>query len=114
MTFGEKLKQARKGKKLTQRELADAVGAKHNSISDWEKDKCRPDMDTIELLCGVLEITPTYLVGSQNNNKPNEIVENIISQPDILEMLTQYSLLDDEDKQAIKQIISSLSRKGRD
>lgn len=71
-------------------------------------------MDTIELLCGVLEITPTYLVGSQNNNKPNEIVENIISQPDILEMLTQYSLLDDEDKQAIKQIISSLSRKGRD
>ena len=53
MTFGEKIKQARTAKKLTQKQLAERINAKHNSICDWEKDKCKPDMDTIELLCEV-------------------------------------------------------------
>lgn len=64
MTFGEKIKQARKTKGMTQKELAEAVGAKHNSISNWEKDQNKPDPDTIELLCGVLEIEPNYLLSS--------------------------------------------------
>lgn len=37
MTFGEKIKQARTAKKLTQKQLAEKINAKHNSISDWEK-----------------------------------------------------------------------------
>lgn len=64
LTFGEKIKEARKAKKLTQKQLADKIGAAHNSISDWENDKNKPDPDTIELLCGVLEITPNYLLAS--------------------------------------------------
>ena len=55
MTFGEKLKSARKSKKMTQESLAKLIGAKHNSVSDWENDKSKPDMDTIELLCGALD-----------------------------------------------------------
>lgn len=64
MTFGQKLKLARKDKKYTQRELANAVGAKHNSVSDWENDKNKPDPDTIELICGVLDISASYLLGT--------------------------------------------------
>lgn len=63
-SFGERLKSARISKKLTQKELALKIGAKHNSISDWENNKNKPDPDTIELLCGVLEISPNYLLGS--------------------------------------------------
>ncbi|MBA4700320.1 MAG: helix-turn-helix domain-containing protein [Ruminococcus sp.] len=68
LTFGEKIKDARKLKGLTQKQLAEKVGAKHNSISDWENDKNKPDPDTIELLCGVLEITPNYLLTSTSND----------------------------------------------
>ncbi len=63
-TFGEKIKEARKSKNLTQKQLADMIGAAHNSISDWENNKNKPDPDTIELLCGVLKITPNYLLAS--------------------------------------------------
>lgn len=62
MTFGEKLRQSRLEKKMTQKQLADLIDAKHNSVSDWENDKNKPDPDTIELLCGVLEISPNYLL----------------------------------------------------
>ena len=64
ITFGKKLRQSRQVKKMTQKQLADLVGAKHNSVSDWENDKNKPDPDTIELLCGVLEISPNYLLST--------------------------------------------------
>lgn len=73
LSFGEKIKSARKSKKFTQKQLADKIGAAHNSISDWENDKNKPDPDTIELLCGVLEITPNYLLASSSEDfSPDE------------------------------------------
>lgn len=68
LTFGEKIKEARKQKNLTQRQLADLIGAAHNSISDWENNKNKPDPDTIELLCGALKITPNYLLASTEDD----------------------------------------------
>jgi repressor LexA len=68
LTFGERIKEARKIQCLTQKQLANLIGAKHNSISDWENNKNRPDPDTIELLCGVLKITPNYLLSSSEDD----------------------------------------------
>lgn len=68
LTFGSKIKEARKTLNLTQKQLANAIGAKHNSVSDWENDKNKPDPDTIELLCGILKITPNYLLASSEDD----------------------------------------------
>ena len=48
MTFGQRLRKARKERGFTQKQLADLIDAKHNSVSDWENDKNKPDPDTIE------------------------------------------------------------------
>ena len=74
-TFGKRLRSARVSLKLTQKELASKIGVKHNSISDWENDKNKPDPDTIELLCGVLEISPNYLLGLhfESSVSPSEL-----------------------------------------
>lgn len=113
MTFGEKIKQARTAKKLTQKQLAERINAKHNSICDWEKDKCKPDMDTIELLCGVLDLSPTYLMGSKSDDDYAKIIGKLMSEPDILDFIEEYRTLDKEDKKAIRQIVSSLSTKSK-
>ena len=60
MSFGAQLKQARKRKKMTQKELADAVGARHNTVSNWEADRNRPDPDTVRTLCALLEVDSNY------------------------------------------------------
>lgn len=110
MTLGEKIKSARKAKSLTQQQLANMVGAKHNSVSDWENNKFKPDMDTIELLCGVLEVTPTYLVGSKSDEEYADIIGKLMNEPGLLDMISDYKSLTHEDKKAIRQIISSLSK----
>lgn len=113
MTLGEKIKSARKAKGFTQRQLADMVNAKHNSVSDWESNKSKPDMDTVELLCGALDLTPTYLVGSKSDDEYADIIGKIMNEPGLLDMIDDYRNLSDNDKKAICQIISSL-RESRD
>lgn len=68
MTFGERLRKARKAKKLTQKELASLISAAHNSISNWENDQNKPDPDTIQALCWVLDVTPNYLLGPDSSS----------------------------------------------
>lgn len=67
-TFGEKLRAARKAMGLTQKELAQSIGAKHNSISDWENDKNMPDPDTIVRVCETLKVEPGYLLMNSRKN----------------------------------------------
>lgn len=67
IVIGYRLKEAREQKNLTQQQLADLIGASHNSINDWENDKNKPDLDTIGMLCDVLDITPNYLFGKDGD-----------------------------------------------
>lgn len=60
MTFGAKLKDARKMKGYTQKELADLLGATNTAVSNWENDINRPDMDMVEKICGALEVSPRF------------------------------------------------------
>ena len=74
MTFGEKLRKARKAKNLTQKMLATQIDAAHNSISNWENDQNMPDPDTIQYLCWALDVQPNYFfdvnVCDENNTAP--------------------------------------------
>lgn len=60
MSFGTQLRLARKRRGLTQKALADAIGARHNSVSNWEAGRNRPDPDTVHSLCALLEVDPNY------------------------------------------------------
>ena len=68
MTFGKRLRRARTEKHMTQKQLADLLSVKHNSISNWENDINKPDPDMIELLCGVLEISPNFLLETSSED----------------------------------------------
>lgn len=62
MTFGQKLKEARKEAKLTQEELADKLGVSRQAVSKWEADKGMPDIENIKLLSSSLNVSIDYLL----------------------------------------------------
>ena len=97
MTFGEKIRNARKQKKLTQKQLAELIGAAHNSISDWENNKNKPDPDTIELICGTLDIAPNYLLGKE---------EDSISPCD-KKFLSDFYSLDSQGQETVRYILDN-------
>jgi transcriptional regulator with XRE-family HTH domain len=108
-TFGSRLKSLRQKKGLTQRELAKLIGAKHNSISDWENDGHKPDMDTIERLMGVFEVSSDYLLARDNPVVFNKDVENVTNR--IIEEIAPYiNEMDEEDAKLLIEFAKRLKK----
>lgn len=80
MTFGNRLRTARKAKQLTQKELAVKIKAAHNSISNWENDQNMPDPDTIQNLCWALDVDPNYFFSVESSTS---LPRNIIPMPEM-------------------------------
>ena len=82
-TFGSRLRDARKKMHMTQKQLAAAIGSKHNSVCNWEKDQNKPGPDTIVRICEVLNVTAEYMLPSKKGttaehltvSKPSENME---------------------------------------
>ena len=62
MTFGERLRTARKNADLSQVELGQLLGVANTTISNWEKDISEPSLDMIEKLCGALNVSPNTII----------------------------------------------------
>lgn len=66
--FKDKIKAARLNKNLKQSELAKKLNVKNTTISNWEKGLSKPDLDTIENLCKILDVDANYFCQTHFNN----------------------------------------------
>lgn len=62
-TIGENIKNYRTFRRMTQVELGTAVGRSKNVVSNWERGDNTPDLDTLEKICRVLNVTPNQIFG---------------------------------------------------
>lgn len=86
MTTGERIKQLRISKGMTQEELGEKVGVKKAAIYKYETGLVvNLKRDVIEKLAKVFEVSPSYLMGMEDTQpKPSVIptADNIIPLPD--------------------------------
>lgn len=102
MSVGDNIRTARINKGLNQKELAELLTKKginigNTTISNWENGTSKPDPDTIEEICKILDVDGNFILGF---SKP----ENKISELDIL-FDKNKDILTDDDKEYIKFII---------
>lgn len=67
--LGERLRNLRKSKNLTQIEFAKIFGISNGTIAMWETDKRQPDNDTLLKLSDYFGVSVDYLLGRQSNTK---------------------------------------------
>jgi len=60
--LAKRLKELR-GRKFTQKELAEKINVSKDSIYNWEKGRSEPSLDDLIRLATVLDVTIDYLVG---------------------------------------------------
>ena len=60
--FGKRLRTARESRKLTQEQLSELTGLSNNYISNIERNRSIPSLETVGKICNVLEVTPDYLL----------------------------------------------------
>lgn len=64
MTFGEKLRAARKSAGLTQEQLSERLLVSRQAITKWESDKGLPDIENLKRLSALLGVSIDYLFDS--------------------------------------------------
>ena len=69
MEFAEKLIALRKGKELTQEQLAEQLNVSGQSVSKWENGQAVPEVEKLVELSRAFDVTVDYLL------KPSEIDE---------------------------------------
>ncbi|MBC9909836.1 helix-turn-helix transcriptional regulator [Chitinophaga oryzae] len=75
MTFGEKVTIARKQKKLTQTELADATGTSRDIIGKYERDESKPSIEIAARIAEVLDSSLDFLI--RDINREDALAEKI-------------------------------------
>lgn len=61
--FSERIKRLRKNKGLKQQELAEILGIKRNTYSDWENGKTEPRFDNLVKLADFFNVSLDWLFG---------------------------------------------------
>lgn len=61
--FGDNIKRLRKNKGLKQQEIAELLGIKRNTYSDWENGKTEPSFENLVKLADLLEVSLDWLFG---------------------------------------------------
>jgi transcriptional regulator with XRE-family HTH domain len=69
---GDRIKQLRKTKKISQKKLADAIGVDRTSIGKYELKNVRPSIELIEKMAIFLETTPAFLLGVETPTNKKE------------------------------------------
>lgn len=64
--FGERLKELRNEKNLTQQQLAKELNVSGNTIHSWETDKQEPSMTALLKLSNIFNVSLDYLFGKSD------------------------------------------------
>jgi len=103
---GSKIREYRKNKNMTQKELGEKIGVKHNTISDYEKGKISPEQDMLFALAGALEVSINDFFPALDDN--NDLEDALIESNDNLdlsdmaflkEMINQLESLEGDDRE---------------
>jgi transcriptional regulator with XRE-family HTH domain len=77
--FAQRLRSARKAKKLTQEELANLVGTTKTTISNYETGYSTPSFEVLSDLASVLDVSTDYLLG--RSDEPQPVMNSNVEKP---------------------------------
>ena len=110
MSLGEKLKQARKQRKLTQPDVEKLTGINYKTLSNWETDFYRPNVDDLKKLALLYNVSIDFLMEMPYNNKNKLSPIFTLINEIITENSTEFDRLlpDDTDAKTINEQIKKM------
>lgn len=91
-TTGQRLRLARTQKRMTQPQLAKAVGVSDGIISQWENDKYEPKRENLENISKALEVDIDHILGKGTQREG----EHFITSPASTAIIDELQKLSDQ------------------
>ena len=105
--IGKKIRQIRKGKKITQKQLADSLGVHESSITKYEKGTTDIPLSKIKKIAEALEVSPFEIMGPAYFDNILDI-DRIRTEVEMYELLAQ--LFNEEEMEQISSIIKNFEK----
>ncbi|RXZ80180.1 XRE family transcriptional regulator [Paenibacillaceae bacterium] len=100
MTMGDRLRELRLKKKISQEEVARQIGITRSAYSHYEINNRQPMYETLIKLAALFDVSLDYIIGGEPAKNDHQLL------PDTFEMLRLLNTLDlDKRKQSIAQMI---------
>ena len=112
MTKGQRIKELRERRKMTQEELAKKLNTTKQTISKYEKDiVTNIPSDRIEALSKVLNSTPEYILGWEKMQQKNSVLADLTirmrTDSDFFSVVEGLNKLDTVQLASVKQIVET-------
>lgn len=76
MNFGEKIKNIRKEKKMTQEQMANILNVSRQAISNWENNKNFPDLEMIIKISRLFSLTLDELILGDDDTMTKKLIKD--------------------------------------
>ena len=106
MNIGEKIRRVREARKLSQKEVALAIGMDQSQYSKIEKGKTDPSTSTLDKITKAIGVELSELFASDDSFKDINSYDK-----SLMEKLRLLEQLDEDEKQSIYKIIDGLIAK---
>jgi transcriptional regulator with XRE-family HTH domain len=109
MSIGNKIRELRKRKNLSQTELGNLVGVHYIHIGKYEKDQQIPSTETLKKLAAFFEVSADYLLNDDMENA----VKVSFSDEELLRDFKAIEEMPENDKKVIKELINAFMIKNQ-
>ena len=111
MEIGEKIRNARIAKNMTQEELGNLVGLQKSAIAKYENGRVvNIKRSTLQKLAKALDLRGSDLVIESNPQEAAELSARVLLDDELMSAIEQYYTLSDENQKMIRDLIRSLSK----
>lgn len=111
MEIGQKIKEARLAKGLTQQELGEIVGVQKSAIAKYEKGRVvNIKRSTMQKIASALNIRPSDLFFEKSPEETADLHVRIITDFELMAALEDYYKLSPKNQQIVRDLISSLKK----
>lgn len=109
--LGNRIKELRNSKKISQAELGKRIGVGKTTISNYETGYSAPDNETLKKIADVLSTTTDYLLGRTDNPSLNESKLELDLGSAKLNKIARYAKdLTESDQDAVLRVVQALRR----
>lgn len=112
--FAKRLRELRKSKGLTQKELGQRLNVTDAAVGMWEQARRLPDPEILSRLAGIFGVSIDYLLGNPSFDSSTSPIDEEITQimkelgPDITLQFYDLKGMTDEEKESLKIFLQGL------
>ena len=110
MELGQRIREARLQKNLTQEELGKIVGLQKSAIAKYENGRVvNIKRSTLQKLAKALDLRGSDLIIESNPKEAATLHDRVLLDSELMLSIEQYYMLSDEKKKMVRDLISTLA-----